>query len=54
MAVGAYPKNVNETFNILWNYADETWFLAGDRYICLYNYIYIIFNNFFYIIMFIL
>lgn len=33
MAVGAYPKNADKTFNILWDYADDAWFMAGDRYL---------------------
>ncbi|KRW98523.1 hypothetical protein PPERSA_00120 [Pseudocohnilembus persalinus] len=31
MAVGALPVNAKQTFDLLWNYADDVWFLAGDR-----------------------
>jgi len=29
MAIGALPGNIITTSNILWNYADDSWFLAG-------------------------
>jgi ubiquinone biosynthesis protein COQ9 len=31
MALGAHPNNARQTAQILWNYADEVWTLAGDR-----------------------
>jgi len=31
MFIGAMPANAKRTSELLWNYADDVWFLAGDR-----------------------
>lgn len=31
MAIGAHPKNIAKTTKILWDLADEIWYIAGDR-----------------------
>ncbi len=31
MALGILPSNVLTTKNLLWSYADDIWYLAGDR-----------------------
>lgn len=31
MAVGVLPNNVSSIHSLLWKYADEIWFLLGDR-----------------------
>ena len=32
MAIGMMPSNFQQTYNILWKFADDIWTLSGDRY----------------------
>lgn len=31
MATGALPANAMDTASILWQFADDSWYLSGDR-----------------------
>ena len=31
MAIGALPANSKNTFDLLWDFADDIWVMCGDR-----------------------